>query len=381
MKNNVISEIVNKSSELPHSSSDIIGDLWLSGITSIWEKLKNEERPIVLYGTGNGADRIIDILEKENIKISGVFSSAAFVRDRFFRGYKVTDFEACKKEYPDMLVLMCFGSAREDVINNVKKIAEENEILAPDVPVFGENVFDDDFFNIHKCELLEVRSRLADEKSVETFDKLVEFKLTGNISNLFSCEYDSKEIFNITEKSVFLDLGAYNGDTATAFAKEYAYERIIAVEPDKRNFRKLSENTAGIQNITLYNALISDKNETVYLNNNKGRGAHESEKGKIPVDALTIDTIIRKEELPENGQLVIKFDVEGNELKAIEGGKNTIKEKTPLMFISCYHRSEDYFAIPLKVFEINDNYELYIRHYKGIPAWETEYIFAPKIII
>lgn len=346
--------------------------------TDIWQRLKAEERPIVLYGTGNGADRIIDILEKENIKISGIFSSAAFVRDRFFRGYKVTDYETCKKEFPHMLVLMCFGSAREEVLENVRKIACENEILAPDVPVFGDNIFDSEFFNKHTDELIEVRNRLCDKKSIETFDSLVDFKLTGNTADLFLCEYDNSGIFNIAEKSIYLDLGAYNGDTATEFAEKYSYERILAVEPDKRNFRLLTENTSDIKNITLYNALISDRDETVYLDNNKGRGAHESEKGKIPVEALTIDTIIKKEKLPDDGQLIIKFDVEGNELKAIRGGSNTIKEKTPLMFISCYHRSEDYFTIPLEVFAINDNYNLYMRHYKGIPAWETEYIFVPK---
>lgn len=353
--------------------------LWLSEPFCIWSRLKDEKRPIVLYGTGNGADRVIDILEKENIKISGIFSSTAFVRDRFFRGIKVSDYETCKKEFHNMLVLMCFGSAREDVINNVKKIGEENEILAPDVPVYGDNIFDADFFCEHKNELLKVRKRLSDEKSLATFESLIEYKLTGNIDKLFRCEYDNKGIFTVPENAVYLDLGAYNGDTALSFNENYSYKKIIAVEPDKRNFRKLSENTKELHPITLYNALISDRDERVLLDNNKGRGAHESEKGKIPVDALTIDTIVKKEGLSEKDRLVIKFDVEGNELKAIEGGKITIKEKSPLMLISCYHRSEDYFTIPLKVFSINDNYELYMRHYKGIPAWETEYIFVPKI--
>ncbi len=344
----------------------------------VWTMLKNESRPIVLYGTGNGADRIIDILERENIKISGIFSSAAFVRDRFFRGYKVTDYETCKKAFPDMLVLMCFGSARDDVIQNVRKIAEENEILAPDVPVYGDNVFSTDFFEEHKKELIKVRQRLSDEQSLITFDKLVEFKLTGKINNLFSCEYDNAGIFDISENAVYVDLGAYNGDTVLDFIKEYGYSKIIAVEPDRRNFRKLTENTRDVNNIILYNALISDRDETVFLDNNKGRGTHESENGKTETQAFTIDTIIKKEKLPENGQLVIKFDVEGNELKALDGAGETIEKYNPLMFISCYHRSEDYFTLPLKVFSMNNNYNLYMRHYKGIPAWESEYIFVPK---
>lgn len=346
-------------------------------VSDIWDRLKTERRPIVLYGTGNGADRIIDILEKENIKISGIFSSAAFVRERFFRGYRVTDYETCKSDFPDMLVLMCFGSAREDVLDNVRKISEENEILAPDVPVYGDNVFTSAFFGLHKKELFEVRKKLSDSKSVDTFDKLVDFKLSGRIGNLFSCEYDNTGLFKIAENCTYLDLGAYNGDTVLGFYESYSPSKIIAVEPDKRNFRKLSENTTGLNRIIMYNALVSDCDGVVFLDNNKGRGAHESESGKISVEALTIDSIIKKERLSENSQLIIKFDVEGNELKALAGAENTVKEHTPLMFISCYHRSEDYFSIPLKVFEMNSNYKLYMRHYKGIPAWETEFIFVP----
>ena len=379
MINNIIIENPKRESlSYVSNKPDVCPDGAFAPAIDIWTRLREEKRPVVLYGTGNGADRIIDILERENVKISGIFSSAAFVRERYSRRYRVSDYETCKKEFPDMLVLMCFGSARTDVLENVKKISLENEILAPDVPVYGDNIFDCSFYNENKDKLTAVRKRLSDEKSLDTFCKLVNFKLTGNIDKLFSCEYDNTGIFNISHKSVYLDLGVYNGDTAIEFSEKYPYDRIIAVEPDKRNFRKLTENTSSVNNITLYNALISDKDERVFLDNNKGRGAHENEKGKIPVDALTIDTIINKEKLPSDRQLVIKFDVEGNELKAIEGGKNTIKEMHPLMLISCYHRSEDYFAIPLKVFSINNNYKLYMRHYKGIPAWETEFIFVPE---
>ncbi len=342
---------------------------------SIWDRLKTEARPLVLYGTGNGADRIIDILERENIKISGIFSSAAFVRERYFRGYRVCDFESMKREFPDMLVLMCFGSAREEVLANVRRIARENEVLAPDVPVYGENVFDSEFFNLHKEELLEVRKSLSDDISIDTFDKLIEFKLTGKISLLFDCEADNTGIFEISDGCTYLDLGAYNGDTVLEFYEKYKQAKIIAVEPDGRNFRKLRENTGEIEDIKLYNALISDRCETVYLDNNKGRGAHESKTGRISVEALTVDEIIKREKLSVGEQLIIKFDVEGNELKAIEGAKSVIAEYRPLMFISCYHRSEDYFTLPLKVLEICPSYRVYMRHHKGIPAWETEFIF------
>ena len=32
-------------------------------MTDIWNRLQNEEKPVLLYGTGNGADKILDELE------------------------------------------------------------------------------------------------------------------------------------------------------------------------------------------------------------------------------------------------------------------------------------------------------------------------------
>ncbi|MBO5397130.1 MAG: FkbM family methyltransferase [Clostridia bacterium] len=351
-----------------------------SEITDIWTQLKSDPRPLVLYGTGNGADRIIDILERENIKISGIFSSTAFVRDRFFRGYKVETFEALRSRFPDMRVLMCFGSAREEVLSFVREIAKTNEISAPDVPVYGENVFNCTFFEAHKKELSVVYEHLSDEKSRETFRKLVEFKLTGKIENLFSCEYDNTDLFNLPENCTYIDFGAYNGDTVLKFYEKFPCSRIIALEPDARNFRKLRENTAHIKNISYYNALVSDSDGTVYLDNNKGRGAHESGKGTLPTKALTVDSLIQKEKRTLSGPLVLKFDVEGNELKALSGAEGTIKELKPVIVAACYHRSEDYFTLPLKILSLDPTYKIYMRHYKGIPAWETDYIFIPEEI-
>lgn len=343
----------------------------------IWSLLKTDPRPLVLYGTGNGADRIIDILHNENIEISGIFSSSAFVRDRFFRGYRVETYEALRERFPEMLVLMCFGSAREEVLSFVREIGSCNEILAPDVPVYGENVFNTAFFEAHREELSLVFDALADEKSRDTFVKLVEFKLTGKPENLFSCEYDNTGIFNLPENLTYLDFGAYNGDTVLKFYEKFPLSRIIAVEPDKRNFRKLTENTAHIKNISYYNALVSERDGTVALDNNKGRGAHESEKGSLFTEALTVDTLCEKEGLTADRQLVIKFDVEGNELKALSGAEKTIRELSPVIVAACYHRSEDYFTLPMKLLSINPSYKIYMRHYKGIPAWETDFIFIP----
>ena len=34
-----------------------------------WEKLQNTTEPVIMYGTGNGADKVMDEFQKRNINI------------------------------------------------------------------------------------------------------------------------------------------------------------------------------------------------------------------------------------------------------------------------------------------------------------------------
>ena len=47
---------------------------------SVWTRLQAEARPIVLYGMGDGADKILDRFETLGITAAGVFASDEFVR-------------------------------------------------------------------------------------------------------------------------------------------------------------------------------------------------------------------------------------------------------------------------------------------------------------
>ena len=77
----------------------------------LWTYLKTATKPIVLYGMGNGADKIISVLNRYDIKISGVFASDGFVRKKVFHGFNVTDYKTAKDTFGDMIVLVCFGSS------------------------------------------------------------------------------------------------------------------------------------------------------------------------------------------------------------------------------------------------------------------------------
>ena len=74
----------------------------------IWNRLKLSEKPILIYGTGNGADKIINELEKNGISVSGVFASDGFVRERYFHGKKVLSLSQAEELLDDFIVLFSF---------------------------------------------------------------------------------------------------------------------------------------------------------------------------------------------------------------------------------------------------------------------------------
>ena len=227
----------------------------------MWNYLKEQNRPIVIYGMGNGADKIIDTLADFDVTVSGVFASDDFVRGQTFRGFKVQKYSDLKQQFPNMIALVSFGTQRDEVLDNIKRIAQETEVLAPDVPVYGGGLFTLDYAKEHKSELQKVYNLLADEQSKKVFENTTLYKLSGDIRYLFDCESEPREayeaILKLTDTETYCDLGAYRGDTVAEFLHyTKGYNKIVAVEPDKKTYIKLCTATEGIKNITNINRLF-----------------------------------------------------------------------------------------------------------------------------
>lgn len=343
-------------------------------IKTVWEKAKETDKKILLYGTGNGADKIIDELVRLGIGIDGVFAGDGFVRKRTFRGFSVMSYDEAVKYFGDFMVLVAFGSSRSEVIENIVRISDERELYSVDVPVYGDKIFNRSFYDEHREKILQVRSLLADEQSEKVFDNIVNFKLTGEINKLFGCETPVDEAYEnilmLSDNEIYMDLGAFNGDTVLQFLKfAPKYKKIYAAEPDIKNFSKLVKNTSGMENIECLNCCITDSVGEISFSSHGGRNGAADSRG-VPVKCETVDSL-----LGDNDVTFIKFDIEGLEAKALEGATETIKRCKPKMLVSCYHRSEDIFALPIKVMSIRSDYKVYIRHNPYIPAWDTQFYF------
>ncbi|MBO7148814.1 MAG: FkbM family methyltransferase [Clostridia bacterium] len=346
----------------------------------IWQYLKNTSRSIVMYGMGNGADKIISRLDTLGVEIADFFASDGFVRGQYFHNKRVLSFAEIKEKYADPIILVSFGSERDEVIGLISEISRNYELYLPDVPVAGDDIFDREFFDKHINDFEKSYELFEDGLSRNVFCDVIAYKLTGKIEYLLKNTQSDKEVytglFDMSNWSCTADLGAYNGDSAIFLCELAPYlKKIIALEPDRKNFIKLENNVKELPAaVEAHNVCAWSEKNTLYFERGGNRNStvsgigHTASVGdtkRIEVQADTLDNIL-------DGRSVefIKFDVEGSELEAIKGCEKALAEFAPDMLVSGYHRSEDIFVLPLKLKELLPGHKIYFRRKKCLPAWE-----------
>lgn len=331
---------------------------------SSWERIKSSKLPVVIYGMGNGADKVIDEFLRLGIEIKGVTASDAFVRGQSFRGFKVkklSDFNG------DFIIAVAFASSIPDVMKHIYSLSNDYKVLVPVVPVFGDNIFNKDFINNNISELEKAYSFIEDE-SKHIFAGCLDFMFSGRLDVLKSVTSEKYEAFKgilkLNENEDYLDLGAYRGDTVDELLHytNGSYNSITALEPDEKTFKKLCAHNEGLKNCESINKAIFSKTGEILFDSAAGRQSSVSDKGKL-IETVSIDDLNKPFSY-------IKMDVEGAEYEALSGGENTLKMYKPKLNIALYHRSEDIFRLPLLIKAINPDYKLYIRKHPYIPCWD-----------
>ena len=339
-------------------------------LTSWQERIADTKKPVFLYGMGNGADKVLKQLDKLGVKCSGVFASEGFARGTLFHGHRVATLSEAEKEHGEMLILLSFGTSLPDVMAHIDSIAERHELIAPEVSVIGESAFEKNIFFEHIAEAEKAYSLLGDDISRQTFELLSAYKITGELSFLrqaFSLNTDESKLADVPENAVYCDLGAYNGDTVLEFVQSCngRYKKIIAFEPEKKNFQKLIRNTSQLDNIEYYNAAAWSHRCELNFSSGGGRQGAVSDRGRT-VRALSLD-----EALKGGRADIIKYDVEGADIEALNGSRETIRFFSPKICTAAYHRPYDYFTLINHIDSIKQGCRFTLRQDIYYPAWET----------
>lgn len=78
---------------------------------------------------------------------------------------------------------------------------------------------------------------------------------------------------------------------------------------------------------------------------------------------------------------MIKIDIEGGELMALQGMMETLKQERPILLIAIYHSVNDFLNIPYFIYNLKLNYAIKIFKIQPFhPTDETFLIAFPKEI-
>ena len=349
----------------------------------MWDRLASEKRPIVVYGMGNGADKLINRFEKYGIEIADFFASDGFVRGHSFHGKRVKSFSEIKDVYEDFVVVLSFASNREEVISLFHSIDSNYELYIPDMPVSGEEYFDKEFYNRNYENICKAYNALNDENSKNAFAHVINYKLFGKLYDLENAYSTKDELYCFLSGESFdtiIDAGAYNGDTLKDAKKYFPnLKTAYAIEPDPKTFKKLAkycEAENDFSAIPINAAVWSNSGISEFLGSGN-RNSSISSTASYEHNTSVVSTV-KIDDIDCDNVDYIKYDVEGAELNALIGSEKTIMQYKPTLLVSAYHRSEDVFSLINYIAEKYNFYDLYLLRLRAVPAWELDIIAIAK---
>jgi FkbM family methyltransferase len=245
------------------------------------------------------------------------------------------------------------------------------------------------YFNKNNGRINKIISFLSDDLSKSHFLKMIDFRCNPindnhplsrkyanreSIKYMYNNTYFLSDIFQFSNSEIFIDCGAFVGDSIKNLIKIYSknkknIDKIIAFEPDFENYKRLVRR---YKNVEAFNCGVWHENAKLYFQSgnlhwSKLINQTVASDGKvITVPVMAIDeTPICKD------ATFIKMDIEGAELSALIGAEKLIVKNKPKLAISIYHSDEDMLQIAEWIHEKVPEYKIYIRQHLPYAAQET----------
>lgn len=231
------------------------------------------------------------------------------------------------------------------------------------------------YFSEHKKEVLEVMGILADEESKKVYSNIIKYRQTARCRDLpknsYREQYFGNKYFEYNEDEVYVDCGAFDGDSVRKFKKLMKKKGIlnykcICFEPDINNYHMLKKNHP---DVLCYRAGVWDDNGKLFFRIGHGDDNNiisAEDRNRYSEDEITIIPVQSIDGTEEcGGATYIKMDIEGAEQRALLGARNTIVRDKPKLGISIYHSDEDMVNIPLLIHKWVPEYKFYIKHHSN----------------
>lgn len=256
----------------------------------------------------------------------------------------------------------------------------ESGVRILDTSALKNGLFDRDRLVSAQDALNRLHDALGDAVSRDVLKGVVTFRLTGDIAHVEAvCEplqYFPEEIIRLGPREVFVDGGAFDGDTVRTFlaACEGSFQAIHAFEPDPRNFQKLRswvDSHPQKDRIHPHAAALYSHRTELSFSEGPSMSSRIDHIGGTRIQATSLD-----ECLQGAPATFIKYDLEGAERPALQGAESTIRRFRPKLAISVYHLADDLWDLPSVIAGMTPGYKYFLRHYSFL-SFETVFYAVP----
>jgi FkbM family methyltransferase len=225
-------------------------------------------------------------------------------------------------------------------------------------------------------EIQTVYDLWADEFSRTEFLAQLRWRLLGDFDSMADPvggeTYFPEDLFRMGAHEVFVDCGAFDGDTVSSFlgVTHGRFSEIIAFEPDPGNYAKLNRRVEGLDasvrgRITTHRKAVGESNGMVQFDA-RGTDGSAIGSGDSEVECIALDNALSGDDVPT----FIKMDIEGAEPSALLGASRTIARHSPILAVCSYHEQDHLWRIPSLIHKLNPGYRLYLRPH-CIEGWDS----------
>lgn len=330
---------------------------------------------VYIYGAGSFGKEVFLFLQQHDIAICGFLDQRAEKIKEYCNVpvYKIDDNTLNKQNTVVLFSIVMDKDTRISLMNQIRSfgfdcIREAQYYRSLQVVPEGLQGEDLDVYYLHEQPAIEKAYEiLADDKSKAIFMANLNAYFRKDYGTCLDLEDPMKEQYfpNDIEMnggySRFVDCGGYIGDTVEVLlTKKNDVQALAVFEPDLYNFECLAE-TCRVRKIEAvsFPCAVSDKTEFHSFQTARGSGSL-SEDGDGTILTVALDDVLHNFR-----PTFIKMDIEGAEVKALQGARKIICQSVPNLAICVYHNMNHMWDIPLLLQSWNLGYRFYLRSYNA----------------
>lgn len=320
----------------------------------------------ILFPAGVACKELFPHLLKWNMNIIGFGDNDTTKLGKYLYGLPIYSIEEIINHCHDAYIIISSSKYYDEIYTQFLNAGFDTKHLLPiDYPMFAPDFDQETYLQEHFAQYEMVYDWLADEESRDIFLSLINYRMTFDhryIGDILSegQQYFDKQLIQFRENEVFVDCGGFTGDTYAVFNGLCPdYKRYYFFEPNPHNIIAAQQNINNKSRIVFINKGVYEKDDILSFCNSSGASKIDA-LGESEIKVLKIDSLLSKEPVT-----FIKMDIEGSELSALKGAKETIQFHRPRLAISIYHHPLDLLQIPMLIKEMDLSYKLYLRHYSN----------------